>query len=855
MLLAHREVSKEGKALEQTLYEHLYEVGRRAGHIGKEISLEAFMKLAGYFHDFGKGDRMVQNRINGQTKQHINHSSAGGRILDDYINSDKKLKGLREKKRFRYFQEILTYIIFAHHGLYDQVSYGSTEHHTYLRFQYDKDGDYFYEEDVVPFVQSFDAGLQEEGEPPLIELIKIAYEEFKLVYGNIRGLSEKNCDNESQEEEMEYYIACLTRLCLSILKEADIYDSANAFHIPKQHLWDKEERLKVWERASEQIEGMYQKFESSPEISELNSTRNLLANLAKKAAISNDRGIFKLELPTGAGKTKAGLRYGVANAMEYNRDRIFYITAYLSVLEQNAADIRKIIDQDEVILEHHSNIIEDTNSELESDEDKDEYNHQAYLRDSWENLIILTTMVQFFNTLYKEKSANIRRFCKLINSVIIIDEVQSLPLKVLSNFNLMMNFMKEVMHCNIVHCTATQPALDSGAMRHKLYYGNSEDNKAEIVEVNQNGMECFRRVDYYNLTGKDARTTLSKEELSSYIEAELRVFDSCLVVLNTKGAVANLYHYLEQNLSSTENIYLTTNLCAAHRLDIISDMKIKLLQNRSEHTHNKIVCISTQLIEAGVDLDFDVVFRSMAGIDSLVQCAGRCNREGKLMLDGRYVHGKLYIIRYEAENLNNLAEIKAAADAAEYAIRKGVGTREEIRRQGAVQGDDSYQLKINDLQRPYFEKYYVENRNKLDYADPKRNSSMLEELAQNQPDRDAYLIGKHDGLTPMMFQAFRSAAENFELIGQNTVGVIVTYKNQDLLDQLEAAITGQDYARARSLLRKLQRYTVNMYLTPELGPFIEKNDKISDFGIYFLQKEYYNIKQGVVMDQLADLIV
>ncbi len=842
MLLAHREENGEGNILEQSLEEHLYEVGKRAGEIGKEIGLEAFMKLASYLHDAGKGDRNFQVYIQGQTKQQVNHSSAGGRILEDLIISDCELSTLRGEKPFRYFQEILTYIIFAHHGLYDQINYGSTEHNSSLRFHYDKDGNYHYKEDVVPFVREFESSLKNNGELSLAALTRAAFEEFKIIYAGLRSLSGKNNDKEGQREEKEYYIACLTRLCLSILKEADIYDSANAFCRPKQHLWEEVERLKVWEEASERIELMYQGYENSPETSKINLARNALATAVKKAAICNDDGIFKLELPTGAGKTKAGLRYALTNAREYNRNRIFYITAYLSVLEQNATDIRSIVDQDEVVLEHHSNITEELKQTSESIEDNEEYEYKAYLKESWENLIILTTMVQFFNTLFKERAANIRRFCKLINSVIIIDEVQSLPLKVLSNFNLMMNFMKTVMHCNIVHCTATQPVLDSGTMKYKLYYGDREERGAVIADIKKDRMECFRRVDFYNLTGEDARIVLSTEQVSSYIEAELKMFDSCLVVLSTKTAVARLCDYLEAYLPEVEVIYLTTNMCAAHRLDTISDMKGKLRSNREEYAHNKIVCISTQLIEAGVDVDFDVVFRSLAGIDSLVQCAGRCNREGKLMLKDSYVHGKLYIIRYLEERLSNLPDIKAAADAAEYAVRS----------QKAMQGMDGGTIEIEALQVPYFKKYYVENKYKLDYVDPKRNSNMLEELGRNMPGREAYLMEKPRKQKPVMFQAFRTAAENFELIGQETIGVIVTYKNQNLLDQLERAMTERDYVGVRRLLQQLQRYTVNLYCSPQIEPFITKNDL---FDVYFLQKEYYNGKNGAVMDQLADLIV
>lgn len=845
MLLAHREVTPEGNVLEQALEEHLYQVGIRAGQIGKEIGLEAFMKLAGYLHDIGKADRNFQNYINNQTKGQINHSSAGGKVLNDYIDSSQKFTGVKNKKSFCYFQEILNYIILAHHGLYDEINSNSMESNTFLRLCYDEDGGYYYKEDVLPFIESFEMSLQKKGEKALTELIKTAYEEFKLIYGKIRTLSVKNTDKDRQLQEKSYYIACLTRLCLSILKEADIYDSVNAFHATKQHIWGKEERLKVWEKASERIEHMYQEYQKTSDSSKINKIRNLFADMAKDAAESCDSGIFKLELPTGAGKTKTGLRYGVTNARKYNRNRIFYITAYLSVLEQNAAEIRNIINQDDVILEHHSNVANETGSDYENKEDASEYDNQVYLRESWENLIILTTMVQFFNTLYKEKSSNVRRFCKLINSVIIIDEVQSLPLKVLSNFNLMMNFMKEIMHCNIVHCTATQPVLDNEAMRYKLYYGDEKAQKTDIVKVKSDWMECFRRVDFYNLTGKDARATLSTEQLFLRIEKELRTFDSCLVVLNTKAAVADLYDYLEENLPDTEIIYLTTNLCAAHRLEIIWNMKTKLVQNRTEQAHNKIVCISTQLIEAGVDVDFDVVFRSLAGIDSLIQCAGRCNREGKLMLNGKLAHGKLYIIRYQEEKLFHLPDIKNGIDAAEYAVRSW----------NERQKKDAFLIPMDELQRSYFDKYYIENRNQLDYIDSKNHTSILEELGRNQPARDAYCIAHPQKPKPVMFQAFKTAACNFELIGQDTVGVIVVYKNEELLEQLETALEEKDYEKVRKLLKQLQRYTVNMYLTPKVLPFISKSNNLKDINVYILQKEYYNGKKGVVMDQLADLII
>ncbi len=151
MIFAHLEFNNNGNVLEQTLESHLIATGNMAGNIGQHVGMEAFMKLAGYLHDLGKADRLFQDYIRNKTKQQVNHSSAGGRILDDLICADQELTNLKHSKaKFAYFQELLTYILLAHHGLYDLIPYGSTEYKTYQRLRYDEDGDYHYAEDVIP---------------------------------------------------------------------------------------------------------------------------------------------------------------------------------------------------------------------------------------------------------------------------------------------------------------------------------------------------------------------------------------------------------------------------------------------------------------------------------------------------------------------------------------------------------------------------------------------------------------------------------------------------------------------------------------------------------------------------------
>ena len=843
MLLAHREIDSNGNILEQNLTTHLFRTGDRAGDIGRTIGLEEFMRLAGYLHDCGKADRFFQDLIRGRTKRKVNHSSAGGKILDDYIRMDEELTALKNSKlKFQYFQECLTYILFSHHGLYDLIVYGTSEYTTYQRLRYDESEEYHYHEDVVPFVQIMDQEMVDRGKKSITDLIKNAYLEFEMIYLKLKKLVQKNSKSDKRKEEKAYYISCLTRLCLSILKEADIYDSANAFLKSKQRIWKEEEQLLVWKHAYKHVEDMYHKYESNPNPSRLNQYRNEIAVEVKRAAFERKDGIFKLELPTGAGKTKAGMRYALVNANQYKKSRVVYVTAYLSVLEQNAGEIKNILKMEEAVLEHHSNMIEEKKTS-DNEGDEEEYSLSAYLKDSWEQPVILTTMVQFLNTLYKDKASNIRRFCKLINSVIIMDEVQSLPMKVVSNLNLMMNFMKEIMKCNIVHCTATQPAFDSEILNYPVYYGDKEDKHVQITEQDWRRKDCFERVDFYNLTGVQAQEVLSTEELSELITEQLQVYDSCLVILNTKKAVLKLYDFLEKT-QEAEIIYLTTNLCAAHRLDIISELKKKLLHNRKNKDKecHKLICISTQLVEAGVDLDFDIVYRSLAGIDSLIQCAGRCNREGKLEREGNSIRGKLFIMKYREENLSKLQDIKEAANASEYAIRTYYEKSEDT---------DSL-LRMETLQKPYFEKYYASNLGKLDYNDAKRGSNMVEELGMNLKGRAEYFTREHSEKRPVMFQAFRTAAENFQLIEEGTTGIIVSYHNQELLDRLEEAVNEKSYGEIKVLLQQLQRYTINVYLSEEMMPFLVE---YKEYNVYFLLKQYYNENKGILITELADLII
>jgi|LSQX01.1.fsa_nt_gb CRISPR-associated endonuclease/helicase Cas3 len=847
-ILARIEENQFGEVKKQSLTDHLLEVGRIAGELGDTVGLKYMMMQIGFLHDMGKADSIFQDYLRGLNNKKVDHSSAGAKLWAHILTNTKDYGN---DFRFKYYKEVILYVIQSHHGLFDVTNMDNRKNRSFERLNYNDADGYHFNEEVVPYYNYLNDYLIQHKKYSINDLVDKGFMEFNLIFDKLKQMAKSNPSATLHKDiylsEFNYYISCLVRLCLSILKEADIYDSANIFEKEKQKIWTKSELQDVWNDGSSKIEKIYKEYSQEDNPSELNIIRTEMADMAKCFAFNHRDGIFQLEMPTGGGKTKSSFRYALTNAKTFNKNRIFYITAFLSVLEQNANEIKEIISNDSIILEHHSNLL----LEEEKYDEQIKYNEEQrilnYLKESWEAPIVLTTMVQFCNTLYKGQASQIRRFCKLIDSVIIIDEVQSLPLKVIYNFNLMMNFMKNIMHCNVVHCTATQPLLDSKALSYPVHYGDTNSINHSIIEKNLVNKSCFDRVEYYNLTGKNATKKMSTADIINHVDNSLKDFSSCLIVLNTKKAVKTLYEKFSLKTPDVKVVYLTTNLCAAHRLEIIQDIKSFLIQNRNNKSQKKLICISTQLIEAGVDLDFDCVYRSMAGIDSLVQCAGRCNREGKLSINGKHIQGRIYIINYDVENLGNLRDIKQTVDTSEEAIRS----------MNII--DESAEISLDEIKSYYFNKYYKQNERILYYWSNKSNENMIDQLSLNRNSRAEYRLLHHTKYTYQLAQSFRTAADSFDLIRQDTVGVIVYYKNDDLIEQLYLAISNRDSYKISMLLKKLQRTTVNVYNNEKLKPYVSnmlsKEFAYGNGQILLLEKHNYNDHMGIVTEGLADLII
>ena len=328
------------------------------------------------------------------------------------------------------------------------------------------------------------------------------------------------------------------------------------------------------------------------------------------AKAQNAPGLYTLTVPTGGGKTLASLGFALEHAIAHRKRKIIYAIPYSTIIEQTSKTLSDILGAHNV-LEHHA--------EARWREDKDEVaNPLRQLTENWDGVpVVVTTNVQFFESFYSAQSSRCRKLHNVANSVIILDEAQKLPEKFLAPCAELLRRLVTDYGCTVVLCTATQPDLSAFRL-----------TGATELAPNVDGLyAALRRVDYH-LLGR-----MEWPALADRIAQE----QGALCVVNTRRDARDLYTALAA-LKPGAAFHLSTWMCPAHRRDVITQIRERL------KAHTPTYVVSTSLIEAGVDLDFPAVFRALAGLDSLAQAAGRCNREGKLKNpDGTPAHGQVYL--------------------------------------------------------------------------------------------------------------------------------------------------------------------------------------------------------------------
>lgn len=792
MILAHYQ-GETGlmPAKEQSLEEHSFQVAELARAAATSIKQGDLVFLLGLFHDLGKAKQEFQDKLLKEPSKHVDHSSAGATYL--YVKIQKCLgkRGLAEKG-WQLFAEIVAYVISAHHGLYDVYDKEASKvGFNKLRSRLDETSkEVSFDQEVIPFALELESQLSQYGYSTLNKLIEVAFSDFE------QALEKLSWQDES---EKEFYAGCFVRLYLSFLKNADILDTVNAYEeliVPTS----EEDNEQLRQSYLGKVEDIYHKFGQPTNM--LNRVRTMVAERVKERGQTDTAGIYRLNLPTGAGKTKSSLRYAIHQMVLQGKKRFFYVTAFLSVLEQNAADIKQIIGA-EGVLEHHSNVVREKNYDEESQKGL----MQEYLLDSWDSPVVLTTMVQFFQTLFKTKSANLRRFSSLVNSIVVLDEVQSLPIEVTTLFNLTMNFLSSVMKTTVILCTATQPTYDDESLKHRLVYGGKMAEQADIVELTQEERAVFERTELRKLVETNKKSSLA--DIARFV---LSQDESTLVILNTKPAVYQLYQLLTEQ--TERPLYqLSTNMCPQHRLDKIGEIK-KLLK-----AEVPVICISTQLIEAGVDIDFARVVRSYAGIDSIVQAAGRCNREGKRN------KGQVTLVQLtnEEEKLSHLKEIKQKKSVTETILRRKTSP-----------------IDVAMLNDEFFKRYYGNHGDTVNYP-----------LGDNQSAYDYLSWNKFAGpeMKGKLRQAFKTAGQAIDLIKDDSIGIFVPYgESEEVLAAFEDFLEenpypdAYGYAYIKKTMKQLQLYTVSVR---EKSPFLSKAKSYLNGQILILPATFYDANYGI----------
>lgn len=454
--------------------------------------------------------------------------------------------------------------------------------------------------------------------------------------------------------------------------------------------------------------------------------QKILNSCIEKA--SAPRGIFSLTVPTGGGKTVASMAFALNHAAANSMKRIIYVIPYTSIIEQNAKVFRDILGQENVV-EHHSSV----SYELSENADELEY-RSALATENWDAPVIVTTAVQFFESLYANRSSKCRKLHNIANSVIIFDEAQMIPSNNLRPCVAAIAELVRAYNATAVLCTATQPAIDEMLLEYS--------KKESVVELcpDVDGMfEKFRRTSFE----KEGR--LTTDELVSRLESQQQV----LCIVNTRKFAQEVY----EALPSEGRFHLSTLMCPVHRKQKLDEIRERLKSGKTCRV------VSTSLIEAGVDVDFPRVFREMAGLDSILQAAGRCNREGKRSAESSIV------TVFESENkVNKLIAVNR--DAAEETVR------------------DWTQPNTTSTIERYFKAY----------RDFLRND-----------DKSGVITASEKGISGCGLP-FEWIAKEFKLIDQNTFAVYIPIgEGKELVSRL------REGERSRGLYRRAGMYSVSIY--------------------------------------------
>lgn len=764
--LAH--IAEDGRT--QTVLEHCTETARYAAQCLAPVQLDTIAYLAGLLHDLGKYEKPYQEylikAVNSEDvyRGSVIHSFQGCR----YILEAFHRPGAEDHSDIT--AELIAYAIGAHHGLFDCIDAKQ------------KSGFLHRLREQTPEYQNAVARFIAESSKNLENCFENANLQMQPIYARL--------DTQLDDNVYAFQIGMLSRMLLSAVIEGD-RRSTREFMNPEMVEVASPDIGTLW---NERLHFMEGKLTGFPGDSPIKEARRWISDQCRMAADGTGR-VFRLNVPTGGGKTLSALRFALAHAAKERKQRIIFTAPLLSILEQNADVIRRFIGDDGIVLEHHSNVVRTAETEETLD-------FKELLCENWHSPVIITTMVQLLNTLFAGKTTAIRRMHALANSIIVIDEVHAIPNHMVALFNQAVDFLAQYCGTTFVLCSATQPGFEV-ARDYPL-----STPIVNMVSPNPVISEVFKRTELRNAGVKKL------EEIPVFISEVAADTNSLLVICNKRAEAESLFRSLPPSDRGV-NFYLSASMCIQHRRDVLKELQSAL------EAKKKVICIATQVVEAGVDISFETVVRLSAGMDNIVQAAGRCNRNGESQIPK-----PVYIVECEGENLAFLPDIQTAKESTSAlmtAFRK------------SPQRFDNDLASEAAIQFFYRHRYANIPAHAQEYPLPKRMPTLFELLSCKGFGTD----GSEGYDEFYMAQAFKTAGEFFQVFDNDTDSAIVPYKNGEKLIQELSMISERDYTALADWQERAKPYMLSLYSYQE-ERYRTEHAVYECNGVMVLRSEYYD---------------
>lgn len=589
-----------------------------------------------------------------------------------------------------------------------------------------------------------------------------------------------------------FTLAFYTRMLFSCLVDADFLDT-EAFLNPGRA------RIREFERAScdrllARLDAYLAEKQARADDTPLNRRRGeILAACREKAQLAP--GFFSLHVPTGGGKTLSSLAFALRHAVAHGLVRVVYAIPFTSIIEQTADVFREALGGlSGEVLEHHSS--------LEPDDPVRQSTRSRLAAENFDATLVVTTNVQLFESLFSSRSSRCRKLHRLARSVIILDEAQTLPVALLAPTLAALRELVANYGATVVLCSATQPAIEA-----RPGFRIGLDGVRPLVDDPARLHEEFRR------TAVERLGPIAVGELAARLRAEPQV----LCIVNSRRHAAELF----RTLGDPDAFHLSASMCAAHRSDALDQIRSGLQSGRA------VPCrvVSTQVIEAGVDVDFPAVYRAAAGLDAIAQAAGRCNREGRLADEqGRPRPGRVAVFEYDAKAYPTTPLIARAA----------AHFRE-------VAPDHQADLLAPAAVGAYFRLHYWQQG-----GDDGRG---WDRGVDGQSVMECFELDPKD----LLHAQFRTAAGAYRLIEDTQTPVLVSYgdRGRRLIDELASMPPDPDPTWLRAFDRAAQRYVVGVY-DRGLRTLLENGVLLELHGRYYLgNPQAYDGKLGLSFEAIG----